>query len=315
MSTVVGGTPQGGDELAGMEDGALTLNPEMAAQEGVKDEQPPAEAEPEAEAPEGEEAASEDTPEGEEKPKRNKVPRDERIKQLTGEKKDLLRQIEELKTGNLQSQIDEIKKLLTPPENTGNIPDNRDVEPDPTDLTKYRLGDLDPAYNRDMARWEARQEIRNELAADRQRQADREAQAQRERHASEVLGKISDIADKGTALQPDFVETVVAPFMQGRLPLEEATFEASAESPHGAEILRELALNPSEAIRVASLTPFQQIKYVSDKTAEFAAKSKPRLPQAGVPPQNIARGTGGRFGIRGDEDDLSAIEKAIYGRG
>lgn len=294
-----------GDPLAGaMDDTGLTLNDELSNLEADTKATPE-----ETEAPEETETDAET---GEERPKKNKTPRDERIKQLAGEKKDLIRQIEELKNGALQSQIDEIKKLLTPPENPATIPVNRDAEPDPTDLQKYRLGDLDPAYTRDLARYE----VRAELAAEHQRQVQREARAQQERQASEILGKVSAVADKGAALHNDYVETVVQPFMQGRIPLEEHTFLAASEAEHGAEVLRELALNFDEAARVASLSPFQQTKYVADKSNEIAARNKPRLPQAGAPPTNGARGTGGRFGIRGDEENINIddLEKELYRR-
>ena len=314
MSTNPESIPQGGDPLAGMEEGQLTLNTALANAETTKSAQPLDEPSDEPDAPEDREvqegeAGDEATDDG--KPKKNKVPRDERIKQLTGEKKDLLRQIEEMKQGSLQSQIDEIKKLLTPPENSVNIPDNRDTAPDPDDLTKYRLGDLDPAYTRDLIRHEFRQE----QIAEHQRQVQRETRAQQEQRASETLSKVTSIADKGTELYPDYVETVAAPFLQGRLPLEEATFEAAAETDHAHEILRELALNPAEAARVATLTPFKQVQYVAERARHFEEQAKPRLPRAGAPPQNTARGnTGGRFGIRGDEDDLDRIEKALYQR-
>mgnify|MGYP003639180726 CR=1 FL=1 len=285
-----------GDPLAGvMDDTGLELNEALSTQE---------EAEPEDAEPV--EAETEETGETEERPKKNKTPRDERIKQLAAEKKTLQQQIEDLKNGSLQSQIDELKKLLAPVENSVTIPVNRDAEPDPNDLDKYRLGDLDPAYTRDLVRYE----LRAEQAAEHQRQVQREARAKQERQASEVLEKVSAVADKGAALYDDYVETVVQPFMQGRIPLEEHTFLAASEAPHGAEVLRELALNLGEATRVASMTPFQQVSYVSEKSREIAARNKPRLPQAGAPPSSMARGTGGRFGIRGDEDNLSIDDLA-----
>tara|TARA_R110000868_G_scaffold119959_1_gene318274 strand:- start:899 stop:1798 length:900 start_codon:yes stop_codon:yes gene_type:complete len=292
------------DPLAGMEEGALTLNADLAAQEAAI--KPVEESDDDV----VELTAEDEVPDDEERPKKNKVPRDERIKQLTSEKKTLQQQIEELKKGSLQTQIDDIKKLLTPSENSVNIPVNRDAEPDPTDLDKYRLGDLDPAYTRDLARYE----VRSELAAAHQRQVQQEAQARQQQHASEVLGIVAAVSDKGASLHPDYVESVVQPFLRGEIPLEEHTFLAASEAEHGAEVLRELALNRNEAARVASLSPYQQTKYVADKSNEIAARNKPRLPGASAPPNSTARGTGGRFGIRGDEDDLDAVEKALFTR-
>lgn len=296
------------DPLAGMEEGALTLNEGLASQEAETKSAPPEQ--DTSEEVDTSDDAGEDTSTEEKPDKKNKIPRDQRIKDLTGKNKDLQRQLEELKNGPLQSQIDEIKKLLTPPENSGNIPVNRDAEPDPSDLQKYRLGDLDPAYTRDLARYEVRQE----LAAEHQRKVQQEARVQQERQASETLGKVSELAGKGAALHEDYVETVVQPFMQGKLPLEEHTFLAATEAEHGAEVLRDLALNPDEAIRVASLTPYQQTKYVETKSNEIAAKKKPRLPGAAAPPNSQARGNGVNFGVRGDGDDLDAIEKTLYQR-
>lgn len=294
------------DPLAGMEEGALTLNADLAAQEAaIKPVEEPDDDVVELTA---EDEADEFDEDGQ---KKNKIPRHERINKLHGEKKALERQIEELKKASLQSQIDEIKKLLTPAEISANIPVIRDAaEPDPTDLQKYRLGDLDPAFTKDLVRWQVQQE---QLAA-HQRQVQQEAQARQQQHASEVLGIVAAVSDKGASLHPDYVESVVQPFLRGEIPLEEHTFLAASEAEHGAEVLRELALNRNEAARVASLSPYQQTKYVADKSNEIAARNKPRLPGASAPPNSTARGTGGRFGIRGDEDDLDAVEKALFTR-
>jgi len=310
MSTNPSDIPQG-DPLAGMEDGEIVINDVLKrqAEEPEAQPEPTADTSNEADAAEGENDAGEgDKPE--EKPKKNKIPREQRIRELLADNK-----VAKSENETLQARIAELEKRLTPPENPGNIPDNRDPEPDPTDLSKYRLGDLDPAYTRDLVRWELRQEFRNEQAAAAERQAAQEAQARQREHASEVLGKVADIEDKGLSLHPDYKETVVEPFMSGEIPLEEATFLAATEVEHGSEVLRELALNRAEAARVASMTPIQQGIYVTRKSDEIAARNKPRLPQAGAPPSSVPRGTGGRLGIRGDTESVDDIEKFLYRRG
>jgi len=309
MSTNPSDIAPQGDPLAGMEEGDIVINDVLKNQTDTPDDPPPADTSNEADAPEGEtDAAEGEKPE--EKPKKNKIPRDQRIRELLADNKGVKSENE-----TLQARVAELEKLLTPAEKPANIPDIRDAEPDPTDLSKYRLGDLDPAYTRDLVRWELRQEFRNEQAAAAERQAAQEAQARQVQHASEVLGKVADVEDKGLSLYPDYKETVVAPFMKGEIPLEEPTFLAAAETEHASEILRELALNRAEAARVASLTPVQQVIYVANKSAEIAARNKPRLPQAGAPPSSVPRGTGGRLGIRGDTESVDDIEKFLYRRG
>ncbi len=311
MSTIQNTQPAA-DPLAGMEDGALVLNENLSVQEATgKDPAPMVDDPPQQD--EADAAAGEDTAvEGEEKPKKpNKTPRDARIKKLASENKTLKQRLADFENGVLQPVAGTLKNMLPPEEIPGNTTEFRDAAPDPTDLTKYRLGDLDPAYTRDLIRHEFRQE----QFAERQRQAQQEVRAQQERHTSEILGKVSELAEKGAAVHADYVETVVQPFLEGRVPLEEATFIAATEAEHGFEVLRDLAADRNEAARVASMTPFQQLRYVDAKSNEIAARNKPRLPQASPPPGSQARGTGGRFGVRGDEDDLDAIEKAIYRRG
>lgn len=312
MSKITG-APQG-DELAGMEEGLLVTNDVPVPQEDVPPQQEAEDADTSGEVetaetdtdPEAD--AGEDTSATEEKPKKNKTPRDERIKQLTAEKKDLQRQLDALKSGTLQAVAEDLKKVLTPPENSANVEEIRDTEAEP-DPSKYRLGDLDPQFQRDIARWEVRQELR----AERQRQAQQVAKAQQEQVASEILSKIEAIAEKGSSTyqDEDYVEDVIKPFLHGRLPLEEHTFEAAAETDYAHEIFRELAHNPAEALRVANLSPLKQIQYVAERARHFEDQKKPRLPKAPPPPQNMPRGTAARHGIRGDVESLDDIAKFL----
>lgn len=319
MSKVIEG--QQGDPLAGMEEGAVVHNDAMKAfepevpQSKPEDEpvddagEPPAQ---EAVATEGEDGAGEDTAAAEgEKPKKKGKTAAERISEKTAQVHERDRRIAELERQITVLTGGKVENSLQDENSGGNIPESGTPKPDATDLQKYPLGDLDPAYVEDLTDWKVDQKIRT----DRQRQADEVAQADLQRRRTDALGKVADITEKGLALQDDYEETVVQPFLRGELPLEEATFLAASEAEHGAEILRDLAANPIEALQIALLHPVMQKKEIEKRNAEIAARSKPRLPQAPPPPQSQPRGTGGRFGIRGDVESIDDIEKFLYGRG
>jgi hypothetical protein len=126
-----------------------------------------------------------------------------------------------------------------------------------------------------------------------------------------LLEKVDDLTVRGTEIYDDFKESVVDAGMRGDWDLERHTFEAAAEAENGVQILYELAQDPKEASRVAKLSPYQQIKYVADKDAEISKSKTPRrIPKAGDPPKNTARGANSRTSINPATDNLDDFEKA-----
>ncbi len=184
------------------------------------------------------------------------------------------------------------------------------VAPDPNDLQKYPLGALDDRYVEDKIQFG----IELALGSVLQRQQENAQQAEAERVATENLKKGETVVQKGSELYDDFVEVVWEAGKRGEYPMSEATFHAITEAEHGAEIAYALASDKAEAARVAGLSPYQQLKYVSDQNAKFAAKTKPRLPKAGTPPAHQSRGTSGKYSVSPDTDDLEAFSRELFQR-
>lgn len=253
---------------------------------------------------EGEDDASSDEP----KVKKPKQKASERIKELNAKLREAERALEQEKEKSLDTRLDRLEKLLNGGKKEATVEDTR-VAPDPNDLTKYPLGRLDDRYIEDQIAFKAEELVEKQFGSVRQRQAEDAARAEAERQTNEILEKVSTVADKGSAIFGDFMETVIEPGMKGEYKLSRETFEAAVEAEHGAEVLHALATNKAEAERVFTLSPYQQLKYVTEKSAEFASKRKAKPPQAGAPPQHQSQGRSGKFSVAGDTDDLDAFEK------
>ena len=182
MSKVIEG--QQGDPLAGMEEGTVVHNDAMKAFEPEVPQDKPQDApadEPEgdigtteAAATEGEDSAGEDTAATEgEKPKKKGKTAAERISEKTAQVHERDRRIAELERQITVLTGGKVENSLQDENSGGNIPESGTPKPDATDLQKYPLGDLDPAYVEDLTDWKVTQR----LSTDRQRQADEVGQA------------------------------------------------------------------------------------------------------------------------------------------
>jgi len=244
-----------------------------------------------------------DAPEPEEKPKNR--PSD-RIRDLNGKLR-----AEQRTNAALMERLEAIESRLT--ENKVNdTPSDTGNAPDPNDLELYPLGSLDDRYIEDMIEHVANRKVAETLESARQREAEKAQQAEAERQHAELIQKAETVASRGAELFDDFEEKVVIPAMQGKFDLTQTTFEALSEAEHGAEILHVLATDAKEASRVASLSVYQQAKYVMEKDAEFAGGSKAparKLPSAGAPPQSNIRGSGNRSSFDPATADFAQFER------
>jgi hypothetical protein len=183
-------------------------------------------------------------------------------------------------------------------------------EPDPNDQAKYPLGTFDAQYIKDSATWSVKFTLAQERDADLQRQQEGQLQQRQQAQQQKLLDTVKSVSDKGSAIYDDFQTVVVDAGMKGDWKLEQATFEAAAEVDHGARILYNLAKNPTEALRVSKLSPFQQARYVDQKNTEIAEKIAARKrPKAGAPPTTHARGGNSRVSISPATDNLDDFEK------
>ncbi len=183
--------------------------------------------------------------------------------------------------------------------------------PDPTDTAKYPLGHLDDQYVEDKLDWLATKKAAEKADAALQRQQEAERTQAQQREQQVLLQKVDTLAAKGNELFDDFQESVVESGMKGEWKLTQTTFEAAAEADHGAQILYELAQNPKEADRVASLPLIQQLRFVDKRNAEIAEKAKSKkIPGAGAPPSTQTRGASSKVRINPATENLDDFEKA-----
>jgi hypothetical protein len=241
--------------------------------------------------------------EGEPKPRKKAS---ERIRELNTR----LRREERLRLAS-DERLAALEKSLQGNRGGGNAAPEIGKAPDPTDSTKYPLGHLDDRYIEDKLDWLAEQKAAQRADAVLQRQQETEQTQRAETARQELLGKVDDLASRGSELFEDFQEAVVDAGMKGDWPLSQATFEAAHEADHGAQILYDLSKDKAEAKRVSQLSPYQQTKYVLDRNAEIDAKAKPRTkPGAGEPPKTQTRGASSRTALDPATDNLDDFEKA-----
>jgi len=257
-----------------------------------------------------EKPVEENLEEGEKEPKTPKDPKESQINRLKREKAELARQLAAARKDDLTARLDNIEKALQGGK-TGDTQSTGTPAPDPTDVDKYPLGHLDDRYIEDKLEWLAEEKATRQADAVLQRQQERERAAAAERQQTELLGKVDDLASKGSELFEDFQESVVEAGMRGEWDLSQPTFEAAHDADNGAQILYDLAQDKAEASRVAKLSPYQQLKYVAERDAEISkAKSGRKIPKAGDPPTHTARGANSRTQISGATDNLDDFEKA-----
>ncbi len=248
--------------------------------------------------------------EGDDDQQRQRRKPSDRIRELTRRNRELQRQLEGRGNSELLARLENLERGLQGENRGGNQPVET-PEPDPTDTDKYPLGHLDDRYIEDKLEWLADKKATERADAVLQRQQEYENSQAVERQQQEILVKVDDLAARGADLFDDFQESVVEAGMRGDWVLSQATFEAAHEAEHGAQILYDLAQDKAEAKRVANLSPYQQLKFVQERDAEIAKGKQPRrVPQAGDPPRNPARGANSRTSISPATDNLDDFEKA-----
>jgi len=261
----------------------------------------------------GNETDTSEDEENEDDDKKKPSAKESQINRLKREKAELarkLREAEASKAAELAGRLENLENLLQGGK-TGVKSDAGKPEPDPTDTDKYPLGHLDDRYIEDKLEWLSEKKATERADAVLQRQQESERIQAAEQQHRELLVKVDDLSTRGSDLYDDFQESVVEAGMRGDWDLSQATFEAAHEAENGAQILYELAQDPKEAARVAKLSPFQQMKFVDQRDAEISkTKSGRKIPKAGEPPVNTARGANSRTYINPATENLDDFEKA-----
>lgn len=293
---------------------------EDPVEEAVVEEAPEAQEEPE----DVEDLATEDeedeTPEEETPPVKKKNRAQERIDELTAkarteerEKLALLKKIEELEAK--YEKKEEPKALREQLPADAPHPDAKDEDGE----NIYALGEFDPQYIADLTRWtikqetqaakaQAEQEARNraieqvqqELAADWVEKLDKF-----EETVPDVRENITQLTDTFQNLDPNYGEYLATTIMA---------------SEYGPEMMNYLALNLGEAQKIVASGPAAatlalgrlEARFVKSEAQEEKKSDSKRVSAAKEPPEDLNRGSNGRFTVKPDTDDLAAFERVFF---
>lgn len=225
-------------------------------------------------------------PEGE--PEKRKPTAKDRIDELTRLRREAERDAEYWKAKALATAQPEPK----PAE-----PKAEEQAPDPS---TYEAGEFDTRYIKDLARWEAKQEVAAAIAAVKAEQTKSQSE-------SEWKSRI----EKASEAMPDFEDKVLLGAQRGDWACSQEMGEALRVSDKGPELAYHLASNPSEAARIYRLSPALQLMELGKLEAKLA-QPKPKTVTSAPEPVPQARGSGGKFQVNADTDDFAAFEKA-YG--
>lgn len=247
----------------------------------------------------------EDQPEGEQPPKKKQTAQ-ERIDELTRARREAEREAAHWRdVANGKA-----------PKQPGNGHDKapEEASPDPKD---YDLGETDPLYIRDFIAHEVKKGVD---AAQRGMAQDLHIQAEERAWEARQDAARSDFADYDQVVSATDPETG-AP----KWPCSQDMAAAIRTSDAGGYLAYHLASNPEEARRISALDPHSQVRELGklEATLEAGRKTAAQPPEsdkpkpktatdAPKPPENQARGAGGRFEVAPDTDDFAAFEQT-YG--
>ena len=190
-----------------------------------------------------------------------------------------------------------------------------DKEPVPTD---YEGGEYDARYIRDVAKWAAKEELRQTSAA---QQAAREQQTVAERR-TEMVKKRDALTEKAVELYDDFEEVV---FDDGVI-ITPTVGELILDSEFGPQIAYALASDPEAQKRVSVMSPARQAAWFGRQEAELSSKTPdagegeendepppPKVTKAPPVPRGNARGVGGSPKISADTTNFADFERMASG--
>lgn len=203
----------------------------------------------------------------------------------------------EERIARLEAELAEERRLREeakkPTEEKPESSESEDKAPDPAD---YEFGEADGKFIADLARWNTRQEL-----AEHQRQQSFKAELDSIEQGWKGAISKPEVAER----YPDFAEKVTKGAAEQKWDCTPHMALLIKNSPLGPDVAYELASNPSEATRLAGLTPqellleFGRVEgRVEGKIAAKSADAPPapnRKTAAPKPPTARSRGAGGQF--------------------
>lgn len=141
--------------------------------------------------------------------------------------------------------------------------------PEPKDFKDYE------SYVEALTDWKLDQK----LSTEREKGAQETAKQQQARQMQERAAYVQqNLIAKGEAKYDDWQEVVM-----GDIPITEAMVEAASRLPNGADVLYQLAQNPAEVIRIANLSPVEQVWELKALDSQVSAPSRTKTPPPIVP--------------------------------
>lgn len=295
----------------------LAENPQEEVEEPIEEAEDPSTNEPVDDADDTE-PSEEEAPDGDAKPKKKTA--QDRIKELTAQRHAAEREVNALKVAN-ESRIAELERKLQEFANKAPQPKNgtaADGSPDPLaenedGSLKYNLGEFDPQYIRDLAKFTVRQE--NEAAQAYRKQAEQEAAvvAARDEARSGWNAKLEEAHEE----MPDIVDKIASlDAVVGSVDMnyQQYLVDVVMSLDNGPRVMAYLADNPDLAQKIVSsgaASATVALGRLDGKMAKPPVEKKTPT-QAPKPAARITRGTSGQFSTRADTDDLDAFAKEFY---
>ena len=171
------------------------------------------------------------------------------------------------------------------------------AEAAPPSPDAYEAGEYDSRYIKDVARWEAKQEVAQTISA---LSAQSSAQA--------AIAQFQARSERAAETLPDYEEKVILGAQRGEWPCTPIMAEVIRSSEKGPEVAYHLASNPTEAARISRLSPVLQSAEIGKLEAKLAVpKAKTATTAPSATPQ--VRGSGGKFATPPDTNDFAAFDK------
>lgn len=183
----------------------------------------------------------------------------------------------------------------------------------------YALGEFDPQYIADLTRWTIKQETqaaKAEAEAEARQRAIEQVQQELavnwankldafEETVPEVRENITTLVDTFQGIDDNYGEYLATTIMA---------------SEYGPEMMNYLALNLGEAQKIVASGPAAATLALGRLEARFVRSEEPekkpgdskKVSAAKEPPEDLNRGSHGRFAVKPDTDDLAAFEREFF---
>lgn len=275
----------------------------------------------EVDSPATEEDEDDNEPEVDEKPKaKNRKSAQERINELTADKRATQRELEALrrefdafKAGRGEEKKEEptLKEKLPVGAPT---PDAKDE--DGNDL--YELGEFDPKFIRDLTKFTVEQEMKEAETARQRAAQEKEFQEVQNAVRENWTNNLDTYVQENEGAREDMVQLVEA--FDGLDPnygeYLATTIMASEYGPH---VMHYLSQNIGEAQKIVASGPAAATLALGRLEARFMKSTKEentgnkrKVSDAPEPPEERTRGIKGQFAVRPDTDDQRAFEREFF---